>query len=383
MDSLPRKVLYIITKSNWGGAQAQAYTLAAHFQQSGADVAVVLGGTGERGATTGRLADQLTTAGIRTIFLPSFARDVFITAEVKALLQLIRILRAERPHAVHLHSSKAGGLGALAARIAGVRRILFTSHGLAYDEDRNPFSRSLIWLATWVTFLLCHAVIVISQDTYARARQLPFCKNKVHLIYNGTVAQTLLTREEARATLLPHTETAGHVWIGTIAEFTRNKGLGYLVQAAALLKKRGLSFVLCLIGTEGEERPALEKLIADEDLTNYVHLLGFVPHGAMYLPAFDIFALTSVKEGLPYVLLEAAAAHCAVVASNIPGVTDVVDKASGVLVPPKDVPAIANALESLIVDRTQRLTLSEALHNKVTMQFSLEKMFAQIAALYS
>lgn len=377
------KILYVITKSNWGGAQAQACTLATHFHQSGAYVAVALGGTGERGATTGRLHDELTAAGVRTIFLPSFARDVFLSSEIRALRELVRTIRAEQPDVVHLHSSKAGGLGALAARVAGVQKIVFTSHGLAYDEDRNRVARALIWLATWVTFLLCHAVITISQDTYTRARRLPFCRGKIHLVYNGIAEHTLLTREEARAKLLPGIGTDKRVWIGTISELVRNKGLTYLIRAAELLKQRGLSFVVCIAGTEGEERPLLENLIAQTGLSDQVRLLGFVPSGATYLRAFDIFTLTSVKEGLPYVLLEAAQAECAVVASNIPGVTDIIDSTTGALVQSKNVEAIANALESLITDSAMRHNLGTALHTKVAAQFSLEKMFDQITVLYN
>jgi len=377
-----KKILYVITKSNWGGAQAQVYTLATHYHENGAEVLVALGGTGERGAPTGRLAEQLAAAGVRTVFLRSFARDVFVGSDIRALIELVRLYRKERPEVVHLHSSKAGGLGSLAARLAGVPKIIFTSHGLAYDEDRSRPARALIWLSTWMTFLLCHTVIVISQDTYLRARTLLFCRKKICLVYNGIAEQHLLARDEARGDLLPLPPPEGTLWVGTIAELTHNKGLTYLLQAAALLKKRGVSFVLCIMGTEGEERPLLEQIITEEGLAGCVHLLGFVPNGATYLSAFDVFTLTSVKEGLPYVLLEAAQAQCAVVASNIPGVTDILDTNTGVLVPPKDVTAIADALEMLSKDSTRRAALGTHLHKKAATHFSLAHMYEQISALY-
>ncbi|PIR83288.1 hypothetical protein COU19_01280 [Candidatus Kaiserbacteria bacterium CG10_big_fil_rev_8_21_14_0_10_56_12] len=376
------KILYVITKSNWGGAQAQVYTLASHYAALGAEVAVALGGTGAPGAPTGRLAEELRGAVVRTLFLPTFARDVSVLRELRAFRDLYRLLRSERPHVVHLHSSKAGGLGALASRCARVPNIVFTSHGLAYDEDRPPVTRALIKLATWATFVLCHSVIAISQDTYTRARRLPFCASRVRLIYNGITPQALIEREAARSALLPRGVTSNTIWIGTISEFTRNKGLTYLVRAARLMKTRGVAFVLCIIGTEGDEREMLEQLVVSEGLTPQVHFLGFVPEAARYLRAFDIFTLTSVKEGLPYVLLEAGVSSCAVVGSRIPGITDIVDDEHGVLVPPKDPSAIALACADLATNKERRDTLGQALHARVLRDFSHKQMFQAITAIY-
>jgi glycosyltransferase involved in cell wall biosynthesis len=381
-DPKKPKILYLITKSNWGGAQAYAYTLATAFARAGNEVVVALGGTGEKGAATGRLADELTSAGVRIVPVPSFTRDVGFSRELKALREVYRIIKAERPDAVHLNSSKAGGIGALASRLAGVKNIIFTSHGLAYDEKRSALARALIWISTLATFLLCHSVIVISSDTYRRARALPFCASKIHLIYNGIAPSLLRSREEARAQLLPEAPNNHSVWIGTIAELTRNKDLESLVRAAALLKKDEVPFTLCIIGV-GEEQEKLAALIAESDLQSQVHLLGFVADARAYLAAFDIFTLVSTKEGLPYVLLEAAQPPCAVVATRIPGTTDIIDDSTGLLVPPNNPPAIANALKTLIHNPENRTALGAALQKKVRTHFSIEKMLSSIAHLYA
>lgn len=380
-DPKKPKILYIITKSNWGGAQAYVYTLATEFAKAGNEVVVALGGTGEKGAPTGRLADELRQAGVRTISVPSFTRDVGFSRELKTLREVYRVIKSEQPDILHLNSSKAGGIGALAGRLAGIKNIVFTSHGLAYDEDRNPIARGLIWLSTWATFLLCHKVIVISSDTYRRARSLPFCASKIHLVYNGIAPVASHPRQEARAHLVPKEHASDSVWIGTIAELTRNKDLMSLIRAAAFLKKRNLSFTLCIIGV-GEEKERLERMVVENDLTSHVYLLGFVANAREYLTAFDIFTLVSIKEGLPYVLLEAAEAPSAVVTTRIPGTTDIIDGSTGMLVPPKDPQAIANALETLITNPEKRTQLSLALQRKVRERFSIEKMLSSIAHLY-
>ncbi len=380
-DPKKHKILYLITKSNWGGAQAYVYTLATEFKRSGSETVVALGGTGERGASTGRLAQELASTGVRTIPVPSFTRDVGFMREFKALREVYRILKAERPDVLHLNSSKAGGIGGLAGRLARIKTIVFTSHGLAYDEERSALARALIWLSTWLTFLLCHRVIVISSDTYRRARALPFCASKIQLVYNGITPSPPLPRDEARAHLLPRAPQDHSVWIGTIAELTRNKDLHSLVRAAALLKREGVPFTLCVIGV-GEEKDSLDALIAENNLGSAVHLLGFVANARSYLSAFDIFTLVSTKEGLPYVLLEAAEAPSAVVATRIPGTTDIIDESTGLLVPPKNPQAIAQALETLIKNPEKRTALGLALQRKVRERFSSKKMFASIAHLY-
>ncbi|MDP2665789.1 MAG: glycosyltransferase [bacterium] len=381
MNELPNsKILFVITKSNWGGAQAYVYTLATHLKSAGVEVAVALGGTGAAGATAGLLADKLASSGIRTIFLKTFARDISILREVKAFIELRRVIREERPDVLHLNSSKAGGIGAFAGRLAGIQKIVFTSHGLAYDEDRSFLTRVFRWFATWATFALSHRIILISKDTYRRARYFPFCRNKMHLVYNGIAPEPVLDRLTARARLLPHL-VSGRVWIGTIAELTPNKALDSLVNAAALLRKNGHLFTLCII-SDGEERLTLERLIARENLSEYVHLIGFLPHAAQYLRAFDIFTLTSTKEGLPYVLLEAAQAECAVVGTRIPGITDIIDAETGILVEPKNVSEIASSLETLIVNEPKRLALGKALRKKVSENFSIEQMLKKTGEVY-
>ena len=140
----PEKILLIITKSNWGGAQHYVHTIATNLKKEGRDVVVGLGGTGLPGAPAGQLESRLQAEGIRTIFLPSFARDVSLFREWHAVIALVDLIKKERPQVLHLNSSKAGGLGALAGRIAGVPHIVFTAHGWAHREPVSALKRLII-----------------------------------------------------------------------------------------------------------------------------------------------------------------------------------------------------------------------------------------------
>ena len=379
------KILFVITKSNWGGAQRYVYDLATALPQDQFEVAVA--GGFPRTPLPGILEQRLAKANMPFIRIENLNRDTGLGTDWDAFWELLKLFRMKQPEIVHLNSSKAGGIGALAARIAGVRSIVFTSHGLAYDEDRNPFSRLAIFFATWVTFLLCDRVITISRDTYERASRLLFCSGKIQLIYNGISGIDFASRDDARIKIKGQ---AVHdvPWIGTVSEFTRNKGLSYLVAAAVLLKNRGLKFRLCLIGNDGEELSRIKNQAVESGLYNnpgssaYIDLPGFIPDVADKMMAFEIFTLTSVKEGLPYVLLEAGQAGCAVVGSKIPGITDVIDETTGIFVEPKNPVAIADALEKLLRDSQLREKLGQNLNKRVQEKFSLERMVRETSALY-
>jgi len=141
--------------------------------------------------------------------------------------------------------------------------------------------------------------------------------------------------------------------VGTIGENVKNKGHKYLREAA---KK--------LAGVE-------------------LNIISGVPNAAKFLKSFDIFVLPSVKEGLPYVILEAGLAKLPVIASNVGGVSEIItDGENGLLVPPKNPEALAEAIKKLINDKATREKLAQNLHQKILQDFSLQKMLSATVATY-
>lgn len=377
------RIFFLITKSNWGGAQQYVFDTASGLPDTYAPT-VLFGGTGSPFSTTGALDTKLRTHNIPVMHIPALGRDVKFIADVRAFLHLVRILKKERPAILHLNSSKAGGLGALAGRIAGVKHIVFTSHGLAYDEDRSLVVRLFIFLASWLTFALCHRVICISQDTFERARGLLFVGRKMRFVRNGAPVFPLMPRDEARARLIALNPALQKdtVWIGAIAELTRNKGLTFAIDAYAALPSR--ERIACVVIGEGEEKKNLEKQIADAHIETSFLLAGFIPDARELLSAFDIFILPSIKEGLPYSLLEAGRARLAVVATDTSGVGEIVEhNTTGLLVPTHDSDALLKALSRLTQDDALRTRLGDALYEKVSTQFSPEESLKGTIAVYA
>lgn len=307
MTSQKKKVLYVITKSNWGGAQRYVYDLARHLPKDQFDVTVALGGEGE-------LLQKLQNLNITISSLQNVQRDISITKDVGGFFALYSAIKRSKPDIVHLNSSKAGALGALAARIAHVSKIVFTVHGWPFQEKRNVLWRAFVWLASWVTALLCDKIICVSHADVDIAKKMPFIKNKAVLIYNGIEPMNLKSGEKIRRAF-----PAGVRVTGTIGELTQNKNHIQLIEEARTDPRMHVAIV-----GSGEDSTMLENKIKEYGLESRVKLFGFVPVEEA-LKGFDVFALPSLKEGLPYVLLEARAAGLPIVANRVGGVSEILD----------------------------------------------------------
>ncbi len=368
-------ILYIITKGNWGGAQRYVFDLATCLptgKTSSANAAhevSVAVGEGQE------LKERLRNAEVRVISLPGVGRDISLWDDFITLWGLVRLLRKERPAVVHLNSAKIGGLGALAARLARVPRIIFTAHGFASNEDRSLIQKTLIRLFEWLTILLAHRTICVSKSDAASAARLPFCKNRVQYIPLGITPISFLSKEAAREALgLSGDEPV----IGTIAELTKNKGIAYAVEAM-----RSLPNVRYLIIGEGEERRALAEAARAANSQDRVFFADHIPDAARFLKAFDTFLLPSLKEGLPYVLLEAGLAGLPVVASRVGGVLDLIkDGETGLLVSPKNPTQIAEKLKELLADPHKQAVYAVGLNKKVATHYHREQMQEATFALY-
>lgn len=371
------KILYIITKSNFGGAQKYVFELAVAAKAVGYEVAVAGGGTGEARAPAGPLATKLEGVAVPFFTIKHFQRDMSFFSDLLAFFEVWRLIIRERPDVLHVTSSKAGGIGALAGRLTLTPRIIFTSHGLTVDEVWRPYwQRILIYFGTWFTLFLAHQSIMISTETFNRARRMPGLSNRITLIKNGIAPITFLERAEARAELAPLLPSTS-LWIGGLGELHPNKNWSAAISAVASLSP---SVHLLIIG-EGEDRASLLLQISKFNLTKRVHLLGYLD-GARYLKAFDIFILPSKKEGLPYVLLEAGLAGLPVVASDLPGIRDIIETGqTGLLVEPTP-QLLKTSLEMLVRDDGMRRKFGLALSKTIQSNFAAERMYKETFAVY-
>ncbi|MCK5021732.1 MAG: glycosyltransferase family 4 protein [Candidatus Pacebacteria bacterium] len=392
---MKKKILYIITKANWGGAQKYVFDLASELRDF--DVVVAYG------EPFGELNYKLKEKNIKTIKIDGLKRDINIWGEIKVFISLLKIFKKERPDIIHLNSSKIGGLGALAGRLKGVKKIIYTAHGWGFNERRPFWQILLIKFLSWLTIILSHKVIVIAKKEYQNVIKWPFVTNKkLVLIYNGIkpiyflnkneaqgfLAKTILQSKMIRPNISDKKCFSGDkiknddLIIGTISELTKNKGLKYAIDGFEDIAEKNDKVKFIVIG-EGEERKYLEKEIKEEGLENKVFLVGEIKDAQRYLKAFDIFLLSSIKEGLPFVLLEAGLAKLPVIATKVGGVPEIIeDKKSGILIEAKEDDDIEDALEVLIKDEKKRVEYGEELYKVIEEKFTFKRMFEETKGLY-
>jgi len=376
---MKKKILFVITKSNFGGAQKYVFDLATGLPKDQFDVAVALGGSGI-------LIQKLQAENIRVLPIFSLARAVNPLSDITTFFELWRMFRKEKPDVAHLNSAKAGGVGAISAHLAGVQKIIFTAHGWAFNEERPTWQKLIIKFFSWVTVILSHETIAVSNAVRNNTAGWPFVVSKISVIKNGIKEPSFLLRNEARLHLFAkaniHVPENAFI-VGTIAELHKSKGLTYAIEAFTKLMPENPNLYYFILGG-GEEKERLETLVGLHNLQGRVFLLGFVDDASRYLKAFDIFLLPSMTEGLALVLLEAGLAGLPVVASRIGGIPEVIeDKNTGLLVPTRDSDAIALANQNLMTDRSLAKRFGEALRERVLAKFPLSRVLKDTISLYT
>lgn len=363
-QSGPRRILYGITKSNFGGAQRYVYEIALNSKKKGNEVAVLLGGEGI-------LKEKLETAGIQVFSLSRLGRDISFFSDIKSFFSILKVLYKWKPHVFHINSSKMGIIGALAGRMMFVPKVVFTAHGWAFNENRPDYVKSALKLIYWIIIFLCHKTICVSEGTKRAVSNWPLIKEKLVVIRNGIEEFEMLPRETARHELGVHEEDM--LLVGVMAELHHVKGLDVLLRAwSGFLGEHKAHLVL--IG-EGDERASLETLADNLKITNSVSFKGFIDNSRKMLRGLDIFVLPSRSEALSYVILEAGMAKLPVIATAVGGIPEIIeDGVTGISVSPEDEEMISLSLTLLAENVDLRKKLGNSLKEKVSIEFSLQKM---------
>lgn len=391
-----KKLLFVITQPVVGGAQKYVFDLAKNLKDK-YQVSVACGGSAE-----GDLFKALAGEGIKTVHVRSLAREVRILGDLKTFFELIKLFRKERPDIIHLNSSKAGFLGALAeffyklltknyssrssSGVAGKPKTIFTAHGWIFKEDLPGWKRRLAILLEWKAALFKDRIICVSQDDFNQALKHKIAPpRKLYVIHNAVGETKFLSPKNARAEVgkMIGQELPDDVFVVTnLGRLYANKGLNYLIEAVQGARDKIPNVILIIFG-DGPERQMLQTLITNYQLQNTVFLAGDVPEVSKYLAAFDAMVLSSTKEGFPYATLEAGLAGVPVIATNVGGVGEVIKNGeTGILIKPKDSKAIIEAILTLANDSELAKKLSKNLKKSVSQDFNFETMIQKTEWVY-
>lgn len=356
------RVLYVITQQDMGGAQNYVLTLGRAFKG--------LVASGQEGTF---LSGACAAQGVPFHPITHLQRKLNPLSDLRALWEIYKLLRLERPNLVHTNSSKAGILASIAGFLSGTP-VVFTAHGFQYLEPMSVLARSFFWFCELLCRPLRAFVITVSETDRKRAiAHKVISPYRSKTIYHGIDIPNFLPRDVARISLgIPPQVFC----IGTIANHYRTKGVDILLHSFAALQAQA---ALALIG-DGPERPQLEKLAQTLGIQNRVRFIGQKQNANTLLKAFDVFVLPSRKEGFPYALLEALAAGLPSIAANVGGNSEALNGA-GLLVPAENSTAFTHALQKLCDDSMLRDTLS-ALAIARSKAFTIGKMVTSTTEIY-
>jgi glycosyltransferase involved in cell wall biosynthesis len=385
-----KKVLFVITKSVWGGASKYVYDLATNLKDDGFDAVVAAGGDGE-------LVKKLRQAGVICYTIRNFQKSINVFKDIVAFFELLILLLRVKPDIIHGNSSKAAGIVGAAARfcellVSGFSPLLvFTAHGWAFNEKRPKWQLRLIKLFSKITALFYDKIICVSEyDRKSAIRENIAPKEKLTTIRNGIKFDDyeFLNKENAIKELQKNSNfripiSSKMEIIGTIGEFTKNKGQKYLIEATkSLATNKNCSFITAIIGW-GEKETDLKSQILNSGLENQVFLIKNLRNPAKYIKAFTMFVLPSLKEGLPYIILEAGLARVPVIASKTGGVPEIIeDQKNGILVEPANVEELKKAIQALNQNKNFREEIAGNLQKKILKEFGLEKMLRLTTLTY-
>ena len=382
------KILHIITRLDMGGS-AQNTLLTCLKLSRKYEMVLVCGLSQESNMTDSereavdKQIDQAHENGVKIIKVSSLVRRISPVSDILALCDLIRIIKAEKPDVVHTHTSKAGLLGRMAAKIVSAPNIVHTPHGHIFFGHFGPvFSKIFLWIEKVFSTITDRVVALTGGESRDYKELNVYAPEKISEIHSGVDIEKFKRSpvgavEKKRALGL---DQNGLV-VGFIGWLLPIKGPMHLLKAMENVWRDRDDVILVYIG-KGDLDVDLRAEALKISANGRINFLGWRNDIDEIMPVFDIFVLPSLNEGMGRVLVEAMAAGKPIVASNVGGIPDLVKhNHNGLLVPPGDEKALAAAIMQLINDPEKAKMMGQC-GRELCHQFSLDAMIEKIDQLY-
>jgi len=376
---LNREIVHIITRLDRGGSADLVLKLAAAQRERGREVAVISGRTVDPVADCQEYHRQ---TGIKIEFIDCLQREINPWLDLQALWRLFLLLRQRQPAIVHLHTAKAGFIGRLAARAAGLKGVVYTTHGHIFHGYFNCL-KTAIFIRMEQLAAACGGLIttlseVEKQDFVCRriapAAQIIPVPNGLDLVPFITAQRGAVRREIGL-----DEETPVIAWVG---RFEPVKGPEIFLEVCRQLQRQYGSRLKAVMAGDGALNEKIRQKRELSGLHDFLLLPGFRQDIISFFTDIDLLVVTSINEGFGMVILEAMAAGKPVVTHDVGGIAElVVDGETGFLVPPGDVDAICSRLNLLLNDRELYAAMSQAARRRAKT-YSLTAMTDRFDVIY-
>lgn len=368
-----KKILFIITYLELGGAQKQLFSIIQALDKNKYDIYLYAGDNGYL------KKDFLELPDIKVKLEPFLVREINLLFDITVFLKLIFFIRKNKFDIVHTHSPKASILGRWAAYLAGVKNIIYTVHGWPFHEFINPVIYFSFWLLEKLTAKITTRILVVSKadfNTGVRRKIAP--KDKFVLIHYGIDIDKFRGIHLKRKNIL-----SSPVSIVNVSCLKPQKGLIYFLQAAKLILNKRKDLKFFLIG-DGHLKRKIHKTIERYGLENNVFLNGWVNDVSSILSKADILVLASLWEGLPVSVIEAVAAGIPVVVTDTGGVRDILENyKNGIIIKSRNKKRLYEAVNSILNNYSAWVCQIEDYRKSIDLSYwSKERMVLETESLY-
>lgn len=366
-DNNKIKVLNLITKSDWAGAQRVVFEISKGIKDNFNDeleIEVAMGGKGP-------LFNKLEKLGVNTYKINHLQRKINLFTDLKAYREIKKLIIKNNYDVVHCHSSKAGFLGRIAAKKCNVPKIIYTIHGWWGVTQYKGIKRKLILLLERIMAKKTDKIVFVCNKDKEFANNNKIGADKQHEVIINQISEPKYPKGKLRNML----DLSKSVKIiGNVARLSQQKNPVRFVEVAkkTLEKRKDIMFVW--IG-DGELKSRLKHLVEEYNIEDNTKFIGFHKNGAELMADFDCLLMTSDDEGLPITILEAIAQKIPIVSTDVGGVREVLKNRDVVL-----------SINENVVENLQKKVISILSHKvnykQEQKEYSVEKMFTSYAQLY-
>ncbi len=357
------KIVQFVTRSDTiGGAQKYILDTSRQFKNDGHEVTVISGGDGVFGT-------EVKNYGLNYIGLDSIVRDVSLFVDIKGIISFRREIKLLKPDVVIIHSAKAGLVGRVALTLYKSKKI-FIAHGWSHIRTSSTLGKLLYGGIEKFLSFLCDRIICISkQDLKFANDTLMIAKNKTCLLYSG-VKESFSSRSVSENNICN---------LLTVTRFQDPKDFNTLLSALNRVHKVRSDWVLTVLG-DGQDLEYYQRKTAKLGLLNNIRFLGFKENLDNFYKSSDLVILISKSEGLPLSLIEAMSHGKPILASNVGGVSELIDDGiTGFLVPPSDPNALSKTLFNVLNKTKKELTtIGDSSYAKYKEQFTFDEMVSNL-----
>lgn len=375
----PIRILRIITRLNIGGPARQVALLQDGLPELGYQSHVITGAVSNNEKDMGYLFQHHES---NVVYLPNLVRSLHPIKDIQAIMAIIKWIRQLKPHIVHTHTSKAGFLGRVAAMLCGVPVIIHTFHGHVFKHYFSPFKEKLFINIERFLAKKTDALVALNHELSEEIQQFGVGRPEQFVtVALGIPLQDYANTPRKNGVFRHKYQLSKAPLIGLVGRLTAIKNIDLLIEVAHQLTQRFSNIQFALIG-DGEEKARLQQKIIQLDLQKHFLFTGWIQDLRDVYSDLDALVITSHNEGTPVSLIEAMAAGCPVISTQVGGVGALLNYGEyGRLVAPGSVEGLVQGLTKILQSNTTN-DISLKAQQYALAQYSAERLVRNLDHLY-